>query len=134
MVVNQLLHIRLPELWGTCTTSVASDSTFFEASDQNLMSMYHPRYHGSGVMVYWHVDKNSICIYSQLKTCVSSEVAAMIEGVLRHCTKMDVQKNYVDTHGASEVGFAFSHLLGFELLPRFKNIHSQKLYVSQNQI
>ena len=34
-------------------------------------------------MIYWHVEKNSICIYSQLKTCSSSEVAAMIEGVLR---------------------------------------------------
>lgn len=53
----------------------------------------------------------------------------MIEGVLRHCTDMDVQKNYVDTHGASEVGFAFSYMLDFDLLPRFKNIHSQSLYV-----
>lgn len=52
----------------------------------------------------------------------------MISGVLRHDTEMNLQKNYVDTHGQSEVGFAFSHLLGFELLPRFKAIHSQKLY------
>lgn len=131
MVINQLLHIRMPDLWGNCTTSVASDSTFFEASDQNLMSRWHPRYHGIGVMVYWHVDKNSLCIYSQLKSCVSSEVAAMIEGVLRHCTDMDVQKNYVDTHGASEVGFAFAYLLCFQLLPRFKNIHQQRLYIAE---
>lgn len=41
---------------------------------------------------------------------------------------MDVQKNYVDTHGQSEIGFAFSHLLGFELLPRLKGIDSKKLY------
>lgn len=131
IVINQLLHIRMPEIWGNCTTSVASDSTFFEASDQNLMSRWHPRYHGVGVMVYWHVDKNSLCIYSQLKSCVSSEVAAMIEGVLRHCTNMEVQKNYVDTHGASEVGFAFSYLLCFQLLPRFKNIHQQRLYIAE---
>ena len=26
----------------------------------------------------------------------------MIEGVLRHCTEMSVEKNYVDTHGQSE--------------------------------
>lgn len=127
MVVNQLLHIRLPALWGSYTTSVASDSTFFEASDQNLMSQWHPRYRGKGVMVYWHVEKKSLCIYSQLKSCASSEVSSMIEGVLRHCTDLEVQKNYVDTHGASEVGFAFSYLLGFELFPRFKNIAHQKL-------
>ena len=44
----------------------------------------------------------------------------MIEGVLRHCTEMEVEKNYVDSHGQSEVAFAFCHLLGFELLPRLK--------------
>lgn len=79
-------------------------------------------------MVYWHVEEHSVCIYSQLKTCSSSEVAAMLEGVLRHDTEMDVEKNYVDTHGQSEVGFAFCHLLGFQLLPRLKNIKRQKLY------
>jgi TnpA family transposase len=34
--------------------------------------------------------------------CSSSEVAAMIEGVLRHCTEMSIEKNYVDTHSQSE--------------------------------
>ena len=56
------------------------------------------------------------------KRCSSSEVAAMIEGVLRHCTEMAVEKSYVDSHGQSEVAFAFCHLLGFELLPRLKAI------------
>src|SRR5699024_543292 len=41
---------------------------------------------------------------------------------------MDVEKNYVDTHGQSEIGFAFCHLLGFRLMPRLKSIHRQKLY------
>ena len=31
----------------------------------------------------------------------------MIEGVLRHCTEMSVEKHYVDSHGQSEVAFAF---------------------------
>ncbi len=52
----------------------------------------------------------------------------MIEGVLRHDTEMTVKKNFVDTHGQSEVAFAFCHLLGFELMPRLKGIHRQKLY------
>jgi len=34
----------------------------------------------------------------------------------------------LDTHGQSAVAFAFSKLLGFELLPRLKAIHAQKLY------
>ena len=47
---------------------------------------------------------------------------------MRHCTEMAVKKQYVDTHGQSYVAFAFCHLLGFKLLPRFKSIHSKKLY------
>jgi len=127
-VVNATFRVRLPEIWGEATTACASDSKKFAAWDQNLMTEWHVRYGGRGIMIYWHVEKKSACIYSQLKTCSSSEVAAMIEGVLRHCTDMDVQKNYVDSHGQSEVAFAFCHLLGFQLLPRLKAIHSQRLY------
>ena len=52
----------------------------------------------------------------------------MIEGVLHHCTEMEVDRQYVDSHGQSTVAFAFCRLLGFELLPRLKAIHAQKLY------
>lgn len=79
-------------------------------------------------MVYWHVERKSLCVYSQLKTVSSSEAATMIEGVLRHCTEMEVDRTYVDSHGQSEVAFSFCNLLGFQLLPRLKGIHRQKLY------
>lgn len=116
---------------GEGTTTCASDSKKFGAWDQNLMTEWHIRYGGRGVMIYWHVEKNSACIYSQLKTCSSSEVAAMIEGLLRHCTDMKIEKNYVDSHGQSEIAFAFCHLLGFQLMPRLKGIAHQKLYRPQ---
>jgi TnpA family transposase len=127
-VVNAVFGARQAHLWGEGTTACASDSKKFGAWDQNLMTEWHVRYGGRGVMIYWHVERKSNCIYSQLKTCSSSEVAAMIEGVLRHCTEMSVDKQYVDSHGQSEVAFAFCRLLGFELLPRLKAIHQQKLY------
>lgn len=130
-VVNATFAIRNTDLWGEGTTACASDSKKFGAWDQNLMTEWHIRYGGRGVMIYWHVEKKSTCIYSQLKRCSSSEVAAMIEGVLRHCTDMTVEKNYVDTHGQSEVAFAFCYLLGFELMPRLKGIHRQKLYLPE---
>ncbi|GMU26342.1 MAG: hypothetical protein AMXMBFR16_12470 [Candidatus Uhrbacteria bacterium] len=127
-VVNATFQARAPHIWGEATTACASDSKKFGVWDQNLMTAWHPRYHGPGVMIYWHVDKRAACIHSQLKSCFSSEAAAMIQGVLRHCTDMVVEKNYVDSHGQSEVAFAFCELLGFRLLPRLKAIHSQKLY------
>jgi len=52
----------------------------------------------------------------------------MIEGLLRHCSDAEIDRNYVDTHSQSAVGFAFTYLLGFALLPRLKNIGAQRLY------
>lgn len=127
-VCNAIFTVRQPQWWGEGTTACASDSKKFGAWDQNLLTEWHARYGGPGVMIYWHVERNSVCIYSQLKSCSSSEVAAMIEGVLRHDTEMEIEKDYVDTHGQSEVGFAFCYLLGFQLLPRLKNLRKQRLY------
>ena len=127
-VCNALFTARDPAIWGEATTAVASDSKQFGAWDQNLMTEYHARYGGRGIMVYWHVDKHSACVHSQTKACSSSEVAAMIEGVMRHETTMEVEKTYVDSHGQSEIGFAFCHLLGFSLLPRLKHMKKQRLY------
>jgi TnpA family transposase len=126
-VINATLDVRQSDIWGETATWCASDSKQFGAWNQNLRAQWHRRYRQAGVMVYWHVAKQSLCIYSQLKAPSSSEAASMIEGVLRHCTTMQVDRNYVDSHGQSEVAFAFCHLLGFQLMPRFKNIHEQKL-------
>jgi TnpA family transposase len=43
-----------------------------------LLTEWHLRYGGKGIMIYWHVEKHAVCIYSQLKTVLSSEVAVMI--------------------------------------------------------
>jgi len=131
LVTNAILAVRDTRVWGEAGTACASDSKKVGAWDQNLMTEWHVRYNGRGVMIYWHMERQAICIYSQLKRCSSSEVAAMIEGVLRHCTDMEIQQHYVDSHGQSEVGFAFCHLLGFELAPRLKAIARQKLYLPE---
>nr|WP_228717521.1 Tn3 family transposase [Allosaccharopolyspora coralli] len=126
-LVNATFDARDPQWWGQ-GTACASDSKKFGSWESNLMTEWHQRYGGPGVMIYWHVERQHTCIYSQLKSCSSSEVAAMIEGLLRHCTDAEIDANYVDTHGASVVGFAFTELLGFRLLPRLKNIGSIRLY------
>jgi TnpA family transposase len=51
----------------------------------------------------------------------------MIEGVVHHCTEMEVDRQYVDSHGQSTIAFAFCRLLGFQLIPRLKAIPVQKL-------
>ncbi|MFE3455590.1 transposase [Nonomuraea sp. NPDC059194] len=126
-VVNKTLEARDVELWGP-GTACASDSRKFGSWSANMMTEWHQRYGGAGIMVYWHVERKNVCIYSQVRSTTDSEVASMIEGLLRHLTSAEIDRQYTDTHGASIVGFAFSHLLDFELLPRLKNVGSARLY------
>ena len=128
IVTDGTLSARNTAIWGSGTTACASDSKHFGAWDQNLTTQWHVRSGGRGVMSYWHVERNSLCIHAQLKSPSSSEVASMLEGVMPHCTEMEVDRQYVDSHGQSTVAFACCRLLGFQLLPRLKAIHAQKLY------
>ncbi|CAO5680917.1 MAG: Tn3 family transposase ISNpu13 [Holosporales bacterium] len=127
-VVNAVILMRDEKIWGSGLTGCACDSTKVSVWDQNLLSEWHLRYGGKGVMVYWNVDKKALIVYSQVKTCSSSEVGSMLTGVLEHDTIMEMDEIYTDTHGQSAIGFAFAYLLGFYLLPRIKNINKQKLY------
>jgi hypothetical protein len=126
-LVNSTLAMRDPSWWGD-GTACASDSKKFGSWSSNLMTEWHIRYRGPGIMIYWHVEKGRVCIYSQAKTCSASEVASMIEGLLRHLTSAEIQRQYTDTHGASLIGHAFSHLLGFKLLPPEKTLSWARLY------
>jgi signal transduction histidine kinase len=87
------------------------------------MTEWRSRYRGYGVLVYWYVETNAVCIYSQLRNFSFSEVAAMSEGLIRHDTEMRVEKNFVDSHGQSEVAFAFC------LMPRLKRLKYERPYL-----
>ena len=127
-IADASFKIRRAKVWGAGSSTVASDSTHFAAFDQNLFTEWHSRYGGRGVLIYWHVERKSMAVHSQLLTCSASEVAAMIEGAIRHGTTMEIEGNYTDSHGQSEIGFGLTRLLGFDLLPRIKRINHVKLY------
>jgi TnpA family transposase len=127
-IANATFAARQKAIWGEGSSAVASDSTHFGAWDQNLFTEWHSRYGGRGVLIYWHIERKSMVIHSQLLSCTASEVAAMIQGAIHHGTEMDVKANYVDTHGQSVIGFGLTRLLGFGLLPRIKRINHIRLY------
>tara|TARA_Y100000588_G_C14269376_1_gene931579 strand:- start:764 stop:3691 length:2928 start_codon:yes stop_codon:yes gene_type:complete len=128
-VVNAIFRIRNPNIWRSKSTACAADSKQFGCYNKNLLTEWSPRHHNDGVMIYWHVNDQYICVYSQLKSCTSSEVASMLQGILNQDTDMDIESQYVDSHGKSELGFALSYLEKFDLLPRYKTIGKQKIYL-----
>jgi TnpA family transposase len=131
-IANATFAVRQAALWGEGTTAVASDSTHFSAFDQNIFTEWHSRYRRAkrGVLIYWTVDTvGSMAVHSQLISCSASEVHAMVEGAMRHGTDMEIEQNFVDSHGASFVGFGITRLLDFDLIARFKQINKMKLYL-----
>lgn len=51
-VANATLAVRNTAIWGETCTACASDSKKFGAWDGNLMTEWHVRYSGRGVMIY----------------------------------------------------------------------------------
>ena len=126
-LVNSALSIRSKDIWGEIITSFASDSTKFASWDENLMSEYHIRYQGNGILAYWHVDRKALCVSSQIMRCSTSEVAAMLTGIIHHASNAKVKNHSTDTHGQSLIAFAFARLLGINLRPRIKGVGKIKL-------
>jgi TnpA family transposase len=85
-IANATFAARRMSLWGTGSTAVASDSMHFGSFDQNIFTEWHSRYGGRAVLIYWHVEKGSVVIHSQLLNCSASEVHAMVDGAIRRGT------------------------------------------------
>jgi len=127
---NSILSIRDEAIWGPAGVGCASDSKQYAAWDRNPMAEMHLRYGRSGIMVYWHVERRSLCFFSKVKRVSTPEVAPMLHGILHHGLNMNVQRHFTDSHGQTEVGFGFCHLLGFDLAPRIKRIAHQTLFLA----
>lgn len=64
-VCNAIFRSRKPEFWGEGTAACASNFQAVRGMGSEPAHESHIRYGGRGVMIYWHVEKNSVCIYSQ---------------------------------------------------------------------
>jgi hypothetical protein len=69
-VANATFAARQAHIWGESTTACASDAKKFAAWDQNLLTEWHARYGGRGIMIYWRTPVRA-SIFSGGKTSVS---------------------------------------------------------------
>ncbi|MGD9202151.1 MAG: Tn3 family transposase [Chitinispirillia bacterium] len=127
---NTILEVRNPEIWKS-SSACTSDAKYLSAWEQNLSTEWNPHYKKYGIMSYWHVDNKSAGIYSQIRG--TSEVAAMIAGLVLNNTSMNIESNYVDSLGQSEMGFTFCRFLSVELMPWLKRMKYERLYSPDNK-
>ena len=52
----------------------------------------------------------------------------MLDGLLENNTILQIKAHTADTHGYTEIIFALCHLLGFDFMPRIRDLKDQQLY------
>ena len=114
------LRLELPKVWGHAKT-VAADGTQYEAYAENLSAGYHFRYRKMGVVAYRHVADNYIAVFRHFIPPGIWEAVYVIEGLLKAGLSVEPDTVYSDTQGQSATVFAFTHLLGIQLMPRIRN-------------
>lgn len=121
------LRLDLPKLWGD-GKKVAADGTQYDFYEQNLLVGLHFRYRKMGAVAYRHVADNYIAVFRHFIPPGFLEAVYVIEGLLKSGLSTQADTVYSDTHGQSETVFAFTHLMGIQLMPRIRNWKDLKFY------
>ncbi|HEY0846796.1 MAG TPA: Tn3 family transposase, partial [Noviherbaspirillum sp.] len=114
------LRLDLPKVWGD-GKSVAADGTQYDFYEQNLLAGYHFRYRKMGAVAYRHVANNYIAVFRHFIAPGVWEAIYVIEGLLKAKLSVEADTVYSDTQGQSAAVFAFTYLLGINLMPRIRN-------------
>lgn len=119
-LVELYLRLDLPRIWGD-GKSVAADGTQYDFYDQNLLVGMHFRYRKMGAVAYRHVANNYMAYFQHFIPPGVWEAINVIEGLLKAGLSVDVDTVYSDTQGQSVTVFAFTYLMGINLLPRIRH-------------
>ncbi|WP_175994917.1 Tn3 family transposase [Burkholderia vietnamiensis] len=126
-LIELYLRLDLPKHWGDGKT-VAADGTQYDFYDNNLLAGYHFRYKKMGAVAYRHVADNYIAVFQHFIPPGVWEAIYVIEGLLKTGLSVKADTVHADTQGQSAAVFAFTYLLGINLMPRIRNWKDLVLY------
>nr|WP_231935961.1 transposase [Burkholderia sp. Bp7605] len=92
------------------------------------MAGYHFRYKKMGAIAYRHVADNYIAVFQHFIPPGVWEAIYVIEGLLKAGLSVKADTVHADTQGQSAAVFAFTYLLGINLMPRIRNWKDLVLY------
>ncbi|RZF26112.1 Tn3 family transposase [Paraburkholderia sp. UYCP14C] len=125
-LIELYLRLDLPKHWGDGKT-VAADGTQYDFYDNNLLAGYHHRYRKMGAVAYRHVADNYIAVFRHFIPPGIWEAIYVIEGLLKAGLSVQADTVHADTQGQSAAVFAFTYLLGINLMPRIRNWQDLRL-------
>jgi len=128
-LVNFYSQLPLAQCWGEGSTS-SSDGQGFMAEGRPVGARYNRhRFPGArGFILYTHVSDNYAPFYVQVFPANVREASFVLDGLLYHGTILVPREVYTDSHGFTDVVFAFLWLLGFKLAPRIANLPNSTLW------
>ncbi len=77
---------------------------------------------------YSFIADNYAPFYSAPIECTERDAAYVLDGLLYHGADLEIDEQYVDTHGFTEANFTGFAMLGKRFAPRIRGLHRQKIY------
>ena len=129
-IVNRHHELPLSAIHGSGTIS-SSDAQRFRIRASSLLASYYPRYYGyyqKAIGIYTHVSDQYSVFSTKVISCAPREALYVLDGLLENNTILKAHKHTTDTHGYTEIIFALCYLLGYEFMPRIRDLKDQQLY------
>ena len=126
-ILDAYSQFQLPRYWGSGTTA-AFDGTLFELAEQNLLADVHFRYRRKGAVAFHVVSDLYIALFTHFIPPGVWEAVSIIEALLQNRSNMQPDTVFADTQGQSTPVFAFTYLLGIQLMPRSRNWKDLRFY------
>jgi TnpA family transposase len=130
-VVETISKLELPNIYkqedGKLYTS--SDGQKIINNTETLNANYSYKYGlaAKASVNYTHIDMRHILFHSTVISASEREAIYVVDGLLHSkWVKSDIHST--DTFGSTEAVFGLCYLLGFDLVPRIKDLNEQTLY------
>ena len=130
MVIKAQSALPMARFWGGGTTA-SSDGQFFPTTRQGeAMNLINTKYGNEpGLKAYTHISDQFGPFATQTIPATVSEAPYILDGLLMNEAGRNIREQYADTGGFTDHVFAVTALLGFQFIPRIRDLPSKRLYV-----
>ena len=130
IVIEGQSALPMARFWGA-GQSASSDGQFFPTTRQGeAMNLINAKYgHEPGLKAYTHVSDQFGPFATQTIPATVNEAPYILDGLLMTDAGQKIREQYADTGGFTDHVFAVTALLGFQFIPRIRDLPSKRLYL-----
>ncbi len=130
IIIEGQSALPMAQFWGAGVTA-SSDGQFFPAARHGeAMNLINAKYgHEPGLKAYTHVSDQFGPFAIQTIPATVNEAPYILDGLLLNEAGKKVREQYADTGGFTDHVFAITAILGFQFVPRIRDLSSKRLYV-----